>query len=194
MAFFDDLKNRWERLAPRERRLLQLLGLTAIACVFGFVGFQVNDGLREIERRNDDVREALRTIELHRDSYEQSRAQDTAALIGPEAPPLATYLDQLAQETGFPIPEATERPPVTKGKFVERSIDLKLRGLTVQQLADFLQKVETRSPTVVTQRLYVKTYFNQHDKLDVELTVATWERAKKEAAKDAPKKAEEQGG
>lgn len=180
MAFFDDLKNRWQRLAPRERRFFQALGLTAVLCVFGFVGLQISDGLHALETRNAEVREALQTIVKQRDAYEQSRTSGALAQIGDQAPPLATYLDQIAQETGFSIVESSERPPAPKGQFQERSIDLKLRGVTIQQLADFLQKVETRSQTIVTQRIFVSTYFGQHEKLDVELTVATYERAKKE--------------
>lgn len=196
MAFFDDIGRKWERLAPRERRLFAALGVTFVLCVFGFVGLQIHDGLSSIEARNDKARKVLKDLDEQRQALIEARTQGQSPtpLGGGEAPPLATYLDGIAGELGVQIPESTERPPVPKGKFQERTVDIKMRGLTVRQLADFLRQVETRSQAVVTQRLFVKTYFNQHDKLDVELTVATYERAAAKATKGESKPAGDAGG
>jgi Tfp pilus assembly protein PilO len=177
----DRLQNRWEALEPRERRLVALLGLTFVVCVFGYVGFTITDGLAELGRKNEQARSDLRLIaERHDDLLEAKfRQQGEGDPFRAEAPPLATYLEEIAKEVGVQIPESSERPPSTKGRFQERTIDVKLRGLTVDQLAQFLRRVETRSLQVVTQRVYVRTTFSQKDKMDVELTVAAFERTHK---------------
>ncbi len=184
MAFFDDLKQRWERLAERERRLLELLGLTFVLCVFGVVGFFIYRGLDEIETRNEEVREALRLLDERRDEYLEQRGQQetsVVAMIGDEAVPMATYLEGIANDVGVDISEQAEQSPQQKGRFEEVSVEIKLKreGINIQQLADFLRLIETRSPLVVTQRVHVRPFFNQHEKLDVEVTVATYRKARK---------------
>ena len=196
---------RWERLAPRERRLVVLVGLTTLACVFGLLIMQVQDGLAAIRAKNAETQAALHTLTQNRAEIlaHRSAPGDAAATIGDEAPRLATYLETIANEVGIQIPESTERPPTTKGKFLERTVEVKLRGLSVEQLANFLAKVETQSPIVVTQRLFVKrSSFSQDGKLDaVELTVGTYERARKDKGESrgdkldaGPAKAVDQGG
>ena len=181
---FEGLRERFEGLAPRERRLLMLLGATLVVCVFGVGVFRVSDGLGAIADKIGDTRTALRMLEQSGGQFLAQRNQpgDGAAAIGDEAPRLATYLESVANEVGIQIPETTERPIVAKGKFHQRSVEVKLRNVTVQQLADFLRKVETKSPIVVSERVYVRrSTFGSDDKLDaVELTIDTYERAKKD--------------
>ena len=178
----DDVQQWWERLAARERNLFSLLGLALVIGFAGVVGYQIHGGLNELETANTDTRDALRMIDEVGGAYltGKNNPNDPVASIVETAPPLTTYLEGIATEVGVQIPESSERQPVQKGKFQERAVDVKLRGVTTRQLSSFLQMVETRSQTVVTQRIYAKPQFNAHDKLDVELTVATYERPKKE--------------
>jgi hypothetical protein len=167
-------------MAPRERRLVGLFGLTLVVCIFGMVGLQIASGLSALSAKNAATRAALHKLDEHAADLAAAKvgAEDKAAVIGDQAPPLASYLEGIANELGMQIPESTERPAVVKGKYRELSIDVKLRGVSLDQLSQFLKRVETRQPAVVTQRLWVKPYTSAHDKLDVELTIATWEKAK----------------
>ena len=186
---FEGLRDRWEQMALRERRLVVALGVTAVVCVFGFIGLQIRSGLQELEEKNGETRYALRLIDEHQDDvFKQKTSIDNPDTIIPDsAPSLATYLDGIATESGLTIPESSERPAQTRGKYIELSTDLKLRGVTLEQLAKFLKLAETRAPAMVTQRLYVKPYVSAHEKLDVELTFATFEKAKvKPAGKKKP--------
>ncbi|MBI4509993.1 MAG: type 4a pilus biogenesis protein PilO [Deltaproteobacteria bacterium] len=201
MALFDVIQNRWELLGERERRLFSLLGVTFVLFVLLVLGYFINDGLSSIEEKNQLTREALRDIEEKREEYLEAKRNptDVTRQITSEAPSMASYLEQIANEVGVQIPESNERQATTKGKFSERTIDVKLRGVTVEQLAQFLQRIETHSQIIVTQRLFVKTHFSQKEKLDVELTVATYERAKEQhkgpkPSEDKSDDDEERGG
>ncbi len=177
---FDGIRDWWERTAPRERRLLTLLGVTAVICIFGFIGFQISDGLSSMEKKNQATREALQSLAEHRDDLEaaKDKSASVVSLIGDEAEPLATYLESIEQEIGVKIQKSTEKQMVTKGKFHERALSVQLYDVTVDQLARFLERIETKSPIVVTQRLFVKRSSVNKEKLDrVEITVATYERA-----------------
>lgn len=181
MAAFDQLRDRWETMAPRERRLVGILGVTFVVCVFGFVGLQIRSGLVDLRAKNEATRAALQLVEEHLAAPPAVASNEP--IIPDTAPSLGSYLEQLATEVGISIPETTDRGAVEKGKFRELSTDIKLRGVTLDQLARFLKLVETRQSAVATQRLYIKPFVSARDKLDVEITVSTWEKAKKPAKK-----------
>jgi hypothetical protein len=186
---FEGLRDRWENMAPREKRLVIALGVTAVVCVFGFIGLQIRGGLADLEEKNGQTRYALRLIDEHQDEIfaKKNSPEDPERLIPETAQPLTTYLDGIATQVGVTIPEQSERPAQVRGKFHELSVDIKLRGVTLDQLARFLKLVETSGQAVVTQRLYVKPYVSAHDKLDVELTIAAYEKLKLKPAKTGGK-------
>jgi hypothetical protein len=190
----DRLRDFWERLGTRERRLASLLGVVLIVCLLGYAAFAITDGLSEIERKNDDVRALLRTLEAHRDDLGPDRGQkgDPVAAIGDEATPLSTYLEKVAGEAGVQIKNQTDRPILIKGKFQELATQIILFDLTVEQLGKFLRGIETTSPIVVTRHLVVRRSPLVKEKLErVELTVATYQRARAGAAAAAKPAAEE---
>jgi type II secretory pathway component PulM len=169
----------WDNLVQRERRMVVALAATVILVSLIVVGMIIRNGLDKRRKRNAMLHDAIQMVDRGRDAFDARKRKEAElnAIIGTESPVLATYLEAAASKAGVTIPESTERPATAHGKYTEKSVDLKLRGVTLEQLANFLKNVE-ESQVVVVQRLQVKTYFNQHERLDVELTVATYERAK----------------
>ncbi len=190
----DRFRDWWERLGPRERRLASVFGVVVALCGLGYAGMSINDGLNELERKNDDTRALLASLEAHRDDLtaDRSKQGDAVALIGEEAVPLSTYLEKVGGEAGVQIKNQTDRTPLIKGKFHEVATNIILYDLNVEQLAKFLRGIETTSPIVVTRHLIVKRSPLTKEKLDrVEVTVATYQRMKAGAAAPAAPKPEE---
>jgi Tfp pilus assembly protein PilO len=195
---FEQLRGRWESMAPREKRLVLALGVTAVVCVLGFVWLRVSSSLSRMEAQNATSRNALRLIAEHQDEILEKRnsPDDPERMIPETAQPLQTYLESLASQAGnMTIPDSTERPAVVKGKYRELSVDISLHGVSLDQLSKFLRLVETTAPAVVTQRIKIHPYVSAHDKLDVELSISAYEKVKaadkakggKDAAADAGK-------
>ena len=107
--------------------------------------------------------------------------------IGDTAIPLTTYLSEAAGEVGLSIPEFSPRPPTPKGQFNEVTVNIALKGVTADELRKFLEKVETKQRIVVVTNLTITRQFRDNEKLDVDMTVATWEKIK-------PKKTEGAAG
>jgi type II secretory pathway component PulM len=190
---FEQLRDRWENMAPRERRLLLGLAATAVACVLIVVLLRVTTRLSAMEDQNAQTRNALRLIMLHQDDILEKRnsPNDPEKIIPETAQPLQTYLEGVASQAGgMTIPDSTNKPEVVKGKYRELAVDIKLRGVSIDQLAKFLKMAES-NPAVVTQRLYVKPYVSAHEKLDVELTMATYEKVGDQKGKKGAKPAKE---
>jgi Tfp pilus assembly protein PilO len=178
---FEQLRGRWESMAPREKRLVLALGVTAVVCVLGFVWLRVSGSLSRLEEKNATARNALRLIAEHQDEILDKRnsPDDPERMIPETAQPLQTYLEGLATQAGnMTIPTSTERPAVVKGKYRELSVDISLHGVSLDQLSKFLRLVETSAPAVVSTSLRIHPYVSAHDKLDVDLTISAYEKAK----------------
>src|SRR4051812_19200993 len=96
----DRLRDRFERLSQRERTMVSALGVTFCIMITLIVGFLITDGLSSLEERNSAMRQALKDIETHRDSYLKARAK-TAQLetrLGHGTVQLGSYVEQAAKE------------------------------------------------------------------------------------------------
>ncbi len=173
------LRERWERLSPRERTLLTAMGATFVVMVTIVTGFFITDGLSTLEENNGAARDALHELETHRDSYlkAKAKAEQLKARMGKTPVQLQGFLEQVAKEAGVQIPESNELPPQAAGKqFTERSVEIRVKQVTIESLAKFLRGIETGPNLVVVTGLNVRTRDDKHEELDVEMTVTTYER------------------
>ena len=181
----------WNRMAARERKLIAILASAVVMLAVLLAGYLIVDSLQEISTSNQDAREALAAIATRRDIYldAKSRIVSQEARIGVEPPQLAAELDAAGKEAGIEIPETVDRPPTPAGKrYLEHSLDVKLRKVGLKELATFLSKVETNPRLIAITRLQIRRSFGEGDKLDVELTATAYERLKEDRRKKSPGK------
>jgi type II secretory pathway component PulM len=181
------LRDKWERLSQRERTMVGALGVTFVLMVTLIVGFLISDGLSSLAERNADMRQALRDLDTQRDNYLRLKAKvaQMETRLGSQPVQLQGYLEAAAKESGVEIQESTERPPASTGKkFVERTVDFRLRAVTLEQLTKFMKAIETGKSLVVVTQLNVRTRDDKHQQLDVEMSVTTYEREKAAPKKD----------
>jgi hypothetical protein len=177
----DRLRDRFERLSQRERTMVSALGVTFVVLLTLIVGFLITDGLSSLEGRNAAMRQALKDLDTHRDSYLRARSKSAQmeTRLGHGDMKLGTYVEQAAKEVGVDVPETNDRAPAPAGKqWVERAVDLRLQHVKLDQLANFMKKIETGPNLVVVTALNIRTRDDKHQDLDVEMTVSTYERAK----------------
>lgn len=183
----------WNRMSPRERRLISILGGSFATLAVLLVAYLMFDSLQSMAQANQDMRDALDAIAKHSDEYREGKATAAAQAlrIGSEPPQLAADLEAAAKEAGIQIPETADRPDAPAGKrYIEHSLDLKLRKVGLMSLATFLSKVETGRTLILITRLEVRRSFGgDGSDLDVDLTATTYERLK-----DGSKKPSSKGG
>jgi hypothetical protein len=187
------LSSEWNRMAPRERRLVAglIAGVGAFAVLV--TGFLIIESLRDIAESNEDARDALGAIAKHRDEYLEAKERmvDQERRIGMDPPQLAADMETAAKEVGISIPETTDQPVVPAGKrYLEHKVDVKLRQVDLQSLSNFLAKLESggRGRLIVITRLDIRRAFSEGDKLDVNLTATAYERVKEQRKKPAAAK------
>jgi len=187
------LSAEWDRMAPRERRLVAALMAVLMVLSGGLGVFLVTDSLSELSDHNAAVREALATIVKRRDDYLEARGRSAAqdARIGNEAPQLKADLEAAGRDTGVQIPEMNERPTAPAGrKYVQHEVDFRVRQVDLQSLTAFMQKVESGKRFIVLTRMSLKRRYGEQDKLDADMTAAAFERVNEDKAakpkKDKP--------
>jgi len=187
----DGVRERWERITPRERGLVLLLGVTAIGILLFWVGVTIRNGLASIEDKNDRTRSALSALAQFR--LNEAQASDTGpqVKIGSEPVELEEYLEKISNDVGIKIPGYSSRPEVAKGAYMEKSTQIEVRGLSILELKDLLEKIESQSQQVVITELQIKRHFRENDKLDVELVVATYYQPS--GKEETPEGAEDDG-
>jgi type II secretory pathway component PulM len=172
----------WNRMSARERRLISILGSAFVGCAFLLVGYLVFDSMQNMSEENQDMRDALEAIGKHSDEFRDAKARAAAQAlrIGTEPPQLAADLEAAAKEAGIQIPETADRPDAPAGKrYIEHSLDVKLRKVDLKSLATFLGKVETGRSLVLITRLQIRRSFGGNGTVvDVDLTATTYERLK----------------
>jgi hypothetical protein len=183
MAFADRAQDFWDRISPRERKLVVLLAIALPITLALWLGFSIKDGLAEREGRIDKMRRALAVIaDLKARGPATAPEDDPLKDIGPEPLSLDTYLDNAAKKAGFTLKGTTPHTPVTRNGFVTTSVSLNIDDLEIDKLKTFLQEVETVSKAVAITSLETSRDRRDRAKIDAKLIVSTYSREKTEAS------------
>lgn len=178
----DDLSSSFGRMTSRERLMVGALGISVLVFSVLGVGYWIFSGLQELEEGNAATRKALNTITQHEADFVASRKREASfeTLLSRDPLELNTYVEKTASAVGIGIVRSDEAKPVAAERFVQRGLDIKLRKVTVAQLAEFLSKLEgNRTHIVQISDLSVNTRWQQNKEnmeLDVDLTVTTFQR------------------
>ena len=173
----------WDRISPRERKLVVLLAIAAPIIIVGWLGMQIHDGLGDMEKRNDRTRKALAIVEDLKGKGPIKPADDVVATMGTEPLSLDTYLSNAAKKAKYDLKSTiTPRQPVSRNGFVTNTSTLSIENMTIEQLRDFLQEVETASKVVAVTHIDMRRDFRDKDKIDINLEVSTYSKEKPAAA------------
>jgi len=179
MSASDRARDFWDRISPRERRLVILAAIAAPITIAIWLGLQIKDGLDNIEARNVKMRRALVVLTDLRARGPIQPTDDVVATMGVEPLSLDTYLRNAANKAGFPIKGTiTPRNAVTRNGFVTNSVSIALDDLELEKVKAFLQEVETASKVVIVTNLDIKRDFKDRKLVDAKLEVSTYSKEK----------------
>ena len=174
----DKARDFWDRISPRERRLVVIAAIAAPLTIALWLGLAIHDGLDAMEMRNDRTRKALEVVEdLRARGGAHQANDDVVATMGTDPLSLDTYLTNAAKKAHFELKGSiSPRQPVTRNGFVTNTSTLSLDRISIEELKDFLQAVETDSKVVAITHLDMRRDFRDKDKLDVNLEVSTYSK------------------
>lgn len=173
-------RERFDKLEPRERRLLLILGsiLGGALLLLGPIGvYSVVSGKRA---ENQDVRDLIDQIYEARATISERRARRDAivARYARTAPALAGFIEEATKENGISAAESQDRPPLPHGKrYSERTTTVKVHKIGMLALAKTLEKIEQSGYPVAVTRLSLKPRAGEPDSYEVELGVSAFDRS-----------------
>ena len=147
----------------RREKLLVWLSVCAVAIFFllQFIIFPVLEKKSFLERGVKAKEAGLREILKLRDEYETYK-KDTYGIqdiLGKRKKgfTLFSFLEKAAGEAGVKSHIKYMKPSASKGTgtFKESMVEMKLEGITLQQLVDYLYLVQSRENAVTVKRLSI---------------------------------------
>jgi type II secretory pathway component PulM len=174
----DRARDFWDRISPRERRLVVIGVIVAPITLALWLGFAIHDGLDSMEQRNEKTRKALTVVEDMR-ARGQTRAagDDVIATMGTEPLSLDTYLTNAAKKAHFDMKSTiTPHQAVTKNGFVTNTSSVTIDKMSIAEVKDFLQAIETDSKAVAVTHLEVRRDFRDKDKLSATIEVSNYSK------------------
>src|SRR5690348_3544864 len=108
------LREWFERLAPREKRLMSILGIAVVVFLLLLVPLGVSFTLSSRRDANKSLRDAIFNIKNSRDEIQkrQEKREAILARYANKAPPLASLLEKAAKDNGMAIQETRDKPEV----------------------------------------------------------------------------------
>lgn len=183
-AITDKASDFWARISPRERRLVLIAAVAVPLTIAIWLGLAIHDGLDAMALRNNKSRKALDALaDLRARGQTHEQVDDVVATMGTEPLSLDTYLSNAAKKAKYDLKSTiTPRQPVSRNGFVTNTSTLSIENMTIEQLRDFLQEVETASKVVAVTHIDMRRDFRDKDKIDINLEVSTYSKEKPAAA------------
>jgi type II secretory pathway component PulM len=180
-ALLARLRSFWEGLAPRERVLVAAasaaLGLALVAVAI--VGPALSASARATQRvaAAEQELEAVRRLRHDYDEIHGRLAAVEERIRGGPRGEIFTLLESLARQSAVSIDSMEPRTSAASPEFAETRVQLELKGLSLAQLAGFLNRVETAPQLLSIKSLRIRTRADKPELLDATVTVSSFEPA-----------------
>lgn len=158
MAFADrmdrvaaPIRNYFEGLTDRERRLMMALGVVAVLVFVVLPMYLVLDGISERERENRELVALLREFEQQGEDLRRKKAERDAMrqLFRQTVPPLGGFLETQASTAQVALREVTDQPDQEIAGFTRHRVTAQYPSADVESMMRMLATVEN-SPFPVT--------------------------------------------
>ena len=176
MAALDKLRDKWEAISPRERRMVLLLGVSFVLVMIIYVSLQIREGLTALEAKNAKARKALKTLTDYKAQARAVTGDDPSKLIKAEAVKLESYIYKAGEKANVTVPGVNTRSPSPKGSYTAHAATVEIRELSISQIKDFLEAIETENKIVMVSAIQIRRNFRDKEKLDLNLEVVTWSK------------------
>ena len=183
------LREWYEKLGPRERRLMNVLGGFVAAFLLVLVPLGVSLMLSSRRQENRALTEAIYSIKNAREEVRQRQARREAILAryANKAPGLASVFEKAARDNHIDIQESRDMPEVPHGKkYIERTTVIRMRKVGMLPLAKMLEQLEQQHMPISISRFNIRRRGGERDSYDIELGLSAFDRNESPKETSAP--------
>lgn len=181
-GLLEALRQRWEHMTERERRLVSILGVTVLVMlVLGPVTF-VMLSISDIQEENAAISGVLRDIARERPRIAQREAATRAQerRYATAAPPLGSFLEERARDVQLTLREVTDQPEQIQSGFRRRTVRAQLPGVNLRPVVDLMTSIDQSVYPVALERIHIE-HFQSGDRYNVQLGVLAYDKLTKNA-------------
>ncbi len=177
---FSNLYSAYLGMSPREQTMALIGAAVALILVFVLPVTVASGRIGKLEREVQQGKGHLRDIIRAIDSYNRKKAtlsQMQKSLAGGFDSSISTTLESMAEQSGIKekIDSLKEKPTSPSDLFDIASVDVRLRRVSLEQLVDFLYRIENQPDKMLRLRqLSIKPRFDNKQEMDVSFTVSTY--------------------
>ncbi|MEM7152303.1 MAG: hypothetical protein AAF799_05640 [Myxococcota bacterium] len=186
----------WSRLTPRERTYILVLILVFFGMGTLVLLYMRDKALRDTENDIAETRRALDMVYTRGAVYKErlEEKKEREAKISDKTLLFSTLLEE-ASTVSEAVQVSNEEELAALdlgGGLIKRSFKFNLRSVSLEDLIKFLAKTESKAGhIIVTESLLIRSPSNAEDRLNADVTIATWERR---GVEEEPEEAEGEGG
>jgi len=166
-------------LSPRERLLVGAAGgvFLILILLVGVINPVVSASSRA-SRRVEAAEEELRAVQILRSRYDQVNARMVSVEQRIRSSPqgeIFTTLESLARASAVTVDSMEPRTSPASEDYRETKVQVILRAVTLAQLVNYLQRIESAPQLLSIKSLRIRTRSDKPELLDVNFTVSSFE-------------------
>jgi general secretion pathway protein M len=184
-SFFDALRDYWEKLSDRERKMLSAMGGVLLTVIVFVTIWTTTSAVAEVEEEREGIRRVLADIDRAGDLLAKRHAERLAieARYQLKAPALAAYIERKAKEQGLEVRQVSEEPEKVINGYRRQSVRVSLSGVSLRPIMHLLAAIEQEPAPMAIERLVIEHY-SSGDSYKVDIGVSAF---------DAPEKGKKSG-
>lgn len=166
----------------RDRRALMILGAVACVLIIYFIAHSFSSSTERLEKRAQVLDSDLKKVEALSREYESSKnkVSELAGKIKKEDEPLISVLEKVLlseniDRQNFSIRDVNTRGSDEEELFEEKSVDVELKRISLEDLVNILYKIQTKQSFLKVSNLNITTKVKNPESVNVKLRVSTFE-------------------
>jgi general secretion pathway protein M len=180
MQWIDSVRESWEKLSDRERRMLSIMGGVFLAMLVFVAVWTTSSALAEVQEERDALRQVLNDIDRAGDLLAKREAERRAveARYEKRAPALAAYVEGKAKEEGLEVRQVVEEPEKVVGAYRRQSVRVTFSGVSLRPIMRLLASIDDERSPLALERLQIEHYA-AGDSYKVDVNVAAYDKPQK---------------
>lgn len=187
MEWVDSIRQSWDNLSDRERRLLSAMGAVFLTLIVFAVVWTTTSALSEVEEERDAIRRVLADIDRSAELLAKRDAERRAVeqRYRNKAPALGAFIESRAKEEGIEVRQVSEEPEKVINGYRRQSVRASFSNVGLRPIVHLLTSLAEQPSAVAVERLLIEHYASG-DSYKVDVGLSSYEPPKPKSSGGKP--------
>jgi Tfp pilus assembly protein PilO len=179
----DQIRDLLMKLSERDRKIVLFsalgLGIFLLLLIFSLITASLSNWENSIKKKVTNFDKIVALGNEYENLYGILNKIETNIKRTPEDFSLATHLESLSSNNGLKIDSMKPKPPTPNDYYAETQVEVKITGVALKTLVNFLYEIENSKEFLKVTSLQVRPSYSKPMYLDVTATISTFSPTKK---------------